>query len=306
MTNLPPVVRAATVNRSVEDAFSVFTEEIGAWWPLPTHGLFGARSASVEFKDDKLIERAVDGSETIWAHVVAWEPPHRLVIAWDPGGDGSAPSEVEVVFEPDGNTTRVVVEHRNWERFGEAGLERRHPYVGPNAWGYVLDHYADGAEAHPDAVDVTALAAAYDRFFAEAEKGGFGDAPEGEWDAGQVVAHVALNDAAMLAVCQAIVHQNPTRFENEVCQDPEVLANFISSAGSMPALITAGRQVAKLVTASLQRLSPAQLKTEVHCRLTHYDNVMADRPIPWKDVAVDTQAAMHLPAHVEQLQNLRS
>ena len=312
MTSLPPVIRAASVNRSIEDAFRIFTEEIGAWWPLPTHGLFGDRSASVVFTQDSLVERSSDGSEVVWGNVLVWEPPHRLVIAWDPGGDGSAPSEVDVTFEADasaeesGGRTRVIIEHRNWETFGEAGMERRQSYVGPNAWGYVLDHFADGAEPHADAVDVTELTAAYEGFFAEAEGGGFGEAPEGEWNAEQVLAHVALNDAAMLVVCQAIVHQQPTRFENEVCQDPEVLASFISSAGSREELIHVGRRMANLVTASLRRLSPAQLETEVHCRLRHYDQVMADRPIPWKSVVVDTQAAMHLPAHVEQLRNLRS
>ena len=53
---IPPVIRAAWVDRPAEEAFQVFTQEIGAWWPLPTHGLFGDRSGSVHFRDGKLIE----------------------------------------------------------------------------------------------------------------------------------------------------------------------------------------------------------------------------------------------------------
>ena len=47
-TSVEPVRRTVVVNRSVEDAFRVFTEEIGKWWaldvspmksPLPHQGL---------------------------------------------------------------------------------------------------------------------------------------------------------------------------------------------------------------------------------------------------------------------------
>jgi len=282
MTDLPPVVRAAWVNRSAEDAFRIFTTEIGAWWPLPTHGLFGDKSASVGFKDQQLVERSVDGAEVLWGQVLVWQPSQRLVLAWHPGGDGTQASEVEVVFESDGAGTRVVIEHRGWEAFGEAAIERRLGYVGPNAWGYVLDHFADGVEVRPDAVDVAALAAAYETLFAEAEKGGFGPAPEGEWNAEQVMAHVALNDAAMLGVCQALVHQNETRFENEVCQDLDVLAAYIAANNGMPGLIEAGREMSQLVLASLRRLSPEQLDAPVHCCLQHYGETMMDRPMPWQ------------------------
>jgi len=56
----------------------------------------------------------------------------------------------------------------------------------------------------------------------------------------------------------------------------------------------------------MRRLSVDQLATEVHCRLHHNGEVMIDRALPWGVVVVETQANMHLPAHVEQLRNLRS
>lgn len=305
MSGFPPVVRAAWVNRPIDEAFHVFTSEIGAWWPLPSHGLFGDASASVAFSDGQLVEQSVDGSEAIWGKVLAWEPSVRLVFTWHPGGDGEEASEVEVVFEADGAGTRVVIEHRGWETFGEAGVARRLGYVGPNAWGYVLDFFADAAEVRPDAVDLTELAGVYETFFAEAELGGFGPAPDGEWNAEQVVAHVALNDAAMLGVCQALVHQNEARFENHECQDLDVLASFIAANHDLAGLITAGRNMAQLVLASLRRLSPDQRQNEVHCCLLHNGETMVDRLLPWESVAVATQASMHLPAHIAQLRNLR-
>ena len=50
----PPVVRAATVERSADAAFTIFTDQIGAWWPLPTHGIFGDSSGGVHFADGHL------------------------------------------------------------------------------------------------------------------------------------------------------------------------------------------------------------------------------------------------------------
>lgn len=306
MTAHPPVMRAAIVRRTPAEAFEIFTAEIGAWWPLPSHGLFGDEAGALSFRDEMLIEQATDGREVVWGEVRAWEPPHRLVISWHPGRQVSDASQVAVTFEEVADGTRVVIEHAGWEAFGDEAMMRRRSYVGPNAWGYVLDHFADGAEVRADMVDTSALRDAYASFFAEAETGSFGPPAPGEWSAEQVVAHVALNDAAMVAVCQALVHGGDLRFENDVCQDLAVLEAYIEAATDFAGLIARGRTVSQLVLRSLERLSPEQLNTDVHCRLRHYDDVMVDAPRPWEAVAVDTQTAMHLPAHTQQLRDLRS
>jgi uncharacterized protein YndB with AHSA1/START domain len=300
-----PVVRAAQVQRSPEDAFRIFTEEIGAWWPLPTHGLFGNQSGGVFFEDGELVERSTAGEEVIWGEVLEWDAPKRFVISWHPGRAGDDGSEVEVVFEANGDGTRVVIEHRGWSAFGEDAVERRRSYVGPGAWGYVLDHFADGVEPRPDAPDLAPLVNAYERFFAEAERGGFGDPPQGEWNAQQVLAHVGLNDAGMLAVCQSLVHGADVQFENKICHDRDSLGGWIDSCGDDEGLIARGRQMARLVGSGIARLSQEQRETMVHCRLEHNGETMLDDVRPWGVVAIDVQAGVHLPAHIEQLENLR-
>lgn len=105
---------------------------------------------------DQLVGVATDGSEAIWAEIIAWEPPDWFELSPLPGQDAASASTVIVSFEPDGNRTRVVIEHRGWESFGSDAPRRRRGYVGPNAWGSMLDHY--GAEARIGAVDLTALA----------------------------------------------------------------------------------------------------------------------------------------------------
>lgn len=306
-TTAPPVLRAARVPCGPEAAFVAFTERIGAWWPLPTHGIYGERAGGVAFADGRLVERSVDGEECVWGEVVVWEPPHRVVVTWHPGEDPDAASEVEVRFSPDGDGTRVELEHRGWERFGSDAMRRRRGYVGPGAWGAVLEHFADVAEPRVDAPDLTALRAAYDAFFAEAARDGFGPAPaEGEWDADQVLAHVALGDLAMTAVAHALVHRREgLQFRNEVCQDPVVLAAEVSRTPDRTARVARGRALAEVAMAAVARLDPEQRAAPVHCTLRHDGEVVLDEPMPWAVVAVDLQAARHLPAHTGQLADLR-
>lgn len=73
----------------------------------------------------------------------------------------------------------------------------------------------------------------------------------------------------------------------------------------MAQLIERAKVTSRQVLASLTRLSIEQRETEVHCHLTHDGELTLDRPVPWEAVAVSTQAEMHLPAHIEQLRNLR-
>ncbi len=304
---VPPVVRATWVRCDPEAAFEAFTERIGAWWPLPTHGMYGDRAGGVAFEDGRLVERSVAGEECLWGEVIAWEPPERLAFSWHPGGEASDASEVEVGFVADGEGTRVVLEHRGWERFGGSALIRRRRYVGPGTWGAVLEHFADLAEGQAvPTVDLGDLAAAYDAFFTEASRGGFGDPPEGEWDAAQVVAHVALNDLAMTAVAHALVDgRSDPRFENVVCQDRGVLAAEVTRAGDLAALVATARRAADIAMAAVSRLDADQLATPVHCTLHHDGQVVLDQPMPWRQVAVEIQAARHLPAHTGQLSDLR-
>jgi hypothetical protein len=317
---LAPVVRTAEVGLSPNQAFGVFTEQMGAWWPLRTHGVFGERSGGVRFVDGRLVETAIDGDEAVWAEVLSWEPPKGFAMAWHPGRPDGPAGRVEVSFEAvesvqAGEVTRVEIRHDGWEAFGRDGLAMRRSYAGPSAWGSVLDHFSDGTEPYPMSAEaeippLTELAEVYERFFAEAERGGFGPPPDGDgpvdaWNAEQVVAHVALNDLAMITVAHAIVHRGEPAFENQTAQDPVNLARVIDRCGDMAGLIAFGRWCAANAVAAVGRLNTEQQMAPVECRLTHDGNIMLDEPRPWAPLAVAVQAGMHLPAHIAQLQDLR-
>jgi uncharacterized protein YndB with AHSA1/START domain len=74
--------------------------------------------------------------------VLAWEPPHRLLVSWKVNPERVAPTEWEIRFEPEGEGTRVDFEHRGWERY-EDGAEASSSYT--RGWELILGRYAEAA-----------------------------------------------------------------------------------------------------------------------------------------------------------------
>jgi uncharacterized protein YndB with AHSA1/START domain len=118
---IPAIHGTITVGVPVERAFRVFTDSFNTWWPREYHiGQTDMAEAILEPREGgRWYERGVDGSECDWGRVLAWEPPHRLVVTWQINGewrydpDPQHASEVEVRFTADGREkTKVEVEHR--------------------------------------------------------------------------------------------------------------------------------------------------------------------------------------------------
>jgi uncharacterized protein YndB with AHSA1/START domain len=145
-----PVRKTITVHATPERAFEVFTAEIDSWWPR-SHHIGSAPMARV------LIERRVggrcytehvDGTRSDWGRVLSWDPPRRLVIAWQITGqwkhepDLNKSSEVEVGFTAVGDGhTRVDLEHRHLERHGADAGAMRAAVDGSNGWSGLLKLY---------------------------------------------------------------------------------------------------------------------------------------------------------------------
>ena len=141
---LAPVTKSVHVGCDVERAFRVFTREIGSWWPLSRYSIHGEDATRVvweEHEGGEVYEFANGDQRAHWARVVAWQPPSRLVIAWHVNPDTPEPTEVEVRFTPDGDGTRVDLEHRHWERAGAGAAGMRDGYDG--GWNTVIDAYAE-------------------------------------------------------------------------------------------------------------------------------------------------------------------
>ncbi len=148
-----PVRKRVRVERTIDDAFRLFVEDIDGWWPVERF----SRAADDQYGDGVTVERVVfeprqggrlyeitsEGVEGSWAEVVAYEPPVRIVLAWKPNDRQEPPTEVDIRFEPDGDGTIVSLEHRGWERLGERAAEARTGH--DDGWRLPLERFAAAA-----------------------------------------------------------------------------------------------------------------------------------------------------------------
>jgi uncharacterized protein YndB with AHSA1/START domain len=144
------VRRSVTVNATPERAFEVFTAGFNSWWPIETHHIGEADPAEAVIEPrtgGRWFERGVDGSECDWGFVTAWEPPHRLLLAWhltpeyafDP--DPAQATEVEVRFTATEDGTLVELEHRGFEKYGDPE-KIRESVSQKGGWGDLMEMYA--------------------------------------------------------------------------------------------------------------------------------------------------------------------
>ena len=133
-------------------AFEVFTAGFGRWWPkFHNIGASPLVTACIEPRvGGRWYSRHEDGSEAPWGEVLVWEPPSRVVLAWrinhefryQPG----LLTEVEVRFEDlGGGRTRVELEHRHLERFGDSAAALDTIGRMNGGWGEILELYRAAA-----------------------------------------------------------------------------------------------------------------------------------------------------------------
>jgi uncharacterized protein YndB with AHSA1/START domain len=128
-THIEPIRRTVTVRCDPERAFDLFTNQMGTWWPVEDY----SRAVSeFEHEDVKvtdlvfqarlggsILEHLTDGRILPWAEVIAWQPPHRVLLSWRPHSAPEPPTEVDVKFAEREGDTLVDVEHRGWQRLSE-------------------------------------------------------------------------------------------------------------------------------------------------------------------------------------------
>lgn len=152
---IAPVRKSIVVAASPAHAFEVFTARIDRWWPK-THGIGAApiRESIIEpFVGGRWYTRCEDDTDVVVGHVRVWDPPARFVVgweinaAWKPDARVAYASEVEVRFAAEGAaSTRVDLEHRQFERMGEEAGEKMRTAV-DGGWPKILELFAQSAAA---------------------------------------------------------------------------------------------------------------------------------------------------------------
>jgi uncharacterized protein YndB with AHSA1/START domain len=146
------VKRSIVVEAPIERACEVFTNKFGSFKPVE-HNLLAVKIAETVFEarvGGYVYDRGIDGTECRWARVLAYEPPHRVLLSWNISprwqieSDPNKASEWEVRFTAESpQRTRVEIEHRKLERHGEGWESVRDGVAGDQGWPLYLRRYAE-------------------------------------------------------------------------------------------------------------------------------------------------------------------
>jgi uncharacterized protein YndB with AHSA1/START domain len=152
MIAIAPVRKHVTVAASQPRAFELFTNHMSRWWPA-THSIL--KSPLKEYVVEpraggRWYAVGEDGSTAPTGYVIEWQPPQRLILAWQLNGDWQFDSEliteVEVRFIAESAlSTRVELEHRNLQRMGERSAQVRGMVDAPGGWTAILESFKNCA-----------------------------------------------------------------------------------------------------------------------------------------------------------------
>ncbi|HEY5727859.1 MAG TPA: SRPBCC domain-containing protein [Acidimicrobiia bacterium] len=137
-----PLVKTVVVRVDVVTAFSAFTGELTAWWPLATHSVGEDTAEQVSMAPmigGEIVETYHGGKSTVWGTVTEWDPPNAVAFTWHPGRGGDEATSVKVAFGPVEGGTEVTLTHAGWG-YREDGRSARLGY--DTGWDIVLGRFA--------------------------------------------------------------------------------------------------------------------------------------------------------------------
>ncbi len=125
--------------------------------------------------------------------------------------------------------------------------------------------------------------------------------PHGEWTADQILAHVALINAATITATATVASGAVATYDNRIASDTWTLARVITLAGSNAGLRERIRlQAEALCALSGPALSEAELDTPVPTLLVSNGTLLVNQPLPLRDL-ITGLAHAELPGHTKQL-----
>ena len=135
------IFKSIKVDSSPEQSFSTFCDQVGQWWPRAKgHSIGSDRTVNMIIEGHvggRFYEIQDDGSEYVIGRVTEYSPPSIVAFTWRmPTWD--VVTQVRILFTPEGEGTRVELEHSGWEQ-GAVHQDMRKRHEG--GWDEVLEHY---------------------------------------------------------------------------------------------------------------------------------------------------------------------
>lgn len=128
--------------------------------------------------------------------------------------------------------------------------------------------------------------------------------PAGEWNADQVLAHVAIVTATTIAAASSVASGANAIYDNRIALDTWTIERLIARAGGSAGLRDRVRcQGDSLCGLGGPALSEAELDTLVPTLLLSRDTVLVDQLVPLRDL-ITGLADVELPAHTRQILSL--
>jgi hypothetical protein len=156
-------------------------------------------------------------------------------------------------------------------------------------------------------MDTTQLRNAYRALLdAAATVAGSGDPhpapPAGEWDADQILAHVALINAATITAVASVASRTVTTYDNRTASDTWTLGRVTALAGGNAGLRERIRLQGEALCALSDpaSLSETELDSPVPTLLVSHGTLLVDQPLPLRDL-ITGLAQTELPGHTQQL-----
>jgi uncharacterized protein YndB with AHSA1/START domain len=157
MISIAPVRKQILVKASQERAFDLFTNGMSRWWPA-THSTLKSplKQYIVEPQEGgRWYAVGEDGSTAQTGYVIDWQPPQRVVLAWQLSADWqydpNLVTEVEIRFiSESAQSTRIELEHRLLERMGDRSAHVRTMIDSPGGWGLLLEAFKKSTDTKGD------------------------------------------------------------------------------------------------------------------------------------------------------------
>ena len=127
---------------TVPEAFQLFTERVGDWWPLGQMSVSAQMHGKAELcaiephVGGRFFERSDHGEEYEWGRILEWNSPQSLRFTFHPGRTAENETEVAIAFTQAGDEAQVKLNHDGWEKLGENAQTAREQYLG--GWDIVF------------------------------------------------------------------------------------------------------------------------------------------------------------------------